>query len=401
MPIRLSDYLKKEYGEKVYRLSLSSGCTCPNRDGSIYYDTKSDEYHISNSYIEESGHSINMSDSNIRKTNIEDSNTKKSNVVDFDTFKSNIAVSDIGESNDYIVRLTGGCTFCSEGGSGEFAAENRQADNNTPDIDAQIEFAKKVIQKKTDAKKFIAYFQSFTNTYGNVRRLSELYHRAISRDEIVALSIGTRPDCIGDDILDMLKELNTIKPVWIELGLQTIHEDTAKRINRGYKLKTFEDTYFRLKKAGITVIVHVILGLPGESKEDMLETVRYLASLNPTLDGIKLQNLQILKGTKMYEELKVTQNDSADSYKLNNIDENDNYIADTRSSESTYNYHSMTMEEYTDLVAECIALLPKECAVHRMTGDGPRKLLVDPLWSLDKKRVLNMLSRKTGKYFED
>lgn len=422
MPIRLSDYLKKEYGEKVYRLSLSSGCICPNRDGSIYYDIKSDEYHISNSYIEESGHSINMSDSNIRKTNIEDSNTKESNVVDFDTFKSNIAVSDIGESNDCIVRLTGGCTFCSEGGSGEFAAGNRQTDNNFPDIDSQIEFAKKVIQKKTDAKKFIAYFQSFTNTYGNVRRLSELYHRAISRDEIVALSIGTRPDCIGDDILDMLKELNTIKPVWIELGLQTIHEDTAKRINRGYKLKTFEDTYFRLKKAGITVIVHVILGLPGESREDMLETVKYLSNLNPPLDGIKLQNLQILKGTKMYEELKVaiddpekvTQNDPAkktqdyfkvksciDNNKMKRTDEHDNLTSDFESSVIINDYHSMTMEEYTDLVAECIALLPKECVVHRMTGDGPRKLLVDPLWSLDKKRVLNMLSRKTGKYFED
>lgn len=387
MPIRLSDYLKKEYGEKVYRLSLSSGCTCPNRDGSIYYDIKSDEYHIAGSNAEYSS----LEDSNAVALNIADPNAEESN-----TRKSNIA-----ESKECIVRLTGGCTFCSEGGSGEFAAGNRQTDNNSPDIDAQIEFAKKVIQKKTDAKKFIAYFQSFTNTYGDVTRLSELYHRAIARDEIVALSIGTRPDCIGDDILDMLKELNEIKPVWIELGLQTIHEDTAKRINRGYKLKTFEDTYFRLKKAGITVIVHVILGLPGESKEDMLETVRYLASLNPPLDGIKLQNLQILKGTKMYEELKVTQDDSADSYKLNSINENGNYIADTRSSESTYKYHSMTMEEYTDLVAECIALLPKECVVHRMTGDGPRKLLVDPLWSLDKKRVLNMISRKTGKYFDD
>ena len=381
MPIRLSDYLKKEYGEKVYRLSLSSGCTCPNRDGSIYYDIKSDEYHI--------------------------------------------AESSIREQKADTVRLTGGCTFCSEGGSGEFAAGNRQTDNNFPDIDAQIEFAKKVIQKKTDAKKFIAYFQSFTNTYGDVTRLSELYHRAISRDEIVALSIGTRPDCIDDDILDMLKELNEIKPVWIELGLQTIHEETARRINRGYKLKTFVDAYHRLKAAGITVIVHVILGLPGESREDMLETVKYLSDLNPPLDGIKLQNLQILKGTKMYEDLKVTQNISAevsqtdrakeiqnnckesnhidksdiDNYKLSNNEENDNLISDIKLSRNTLGYHSMTMEEYTDLVAECIALLPKECVVHRMTGDGPRKLLVDPLWSLDKKRVLNMLTKKTERFF--
>lgn len=393
MPIRLSDYLKKEYGEKVYRLSLSSGCTCPNRDGSICYDIKSDEYHIV--------------DSNVGEPN---------------TQKSNREESCIWKAGGGAVRLTGGCTFCSEGGSGEFAAGNRQTDNSFPDIDSQIEFAKKVIQKKTDAKKFIAYFQSFTNTYGNVRRLSELYHRAISRDEIVALSIGTRPDCIGDDILDMLKELNEIKPVWIELGLQTIHEKTARRINRGYKLKTFVDAYHRLKAAGITVIVHVILGLPGESKEDMLETVKYLSNLNPHLDGIKLQNLQILKGTKMYEELKadiddpekVTQNDPAkkiqdyfkvksciDNNKMKRTDEHDNLISDFESSANINDYHSMTMEEYTDLVAECIALLPKECVVHRMTGDGPRKLLVDPLWSLDKKRVLNMLSRKTGKYFDD
>lgn len=408
MPIRLSDYLKKEYGEKVYRLSLSSGCTCPNRDGSIYYDIKSDEYHIAGSNAEYSS----LEDSNAVALNIADPNAEESN-----TRKSNIA-----ESKEGIVRLTGGCTFCSEGGSGEFAAGNRQTDNNFPDIDSQIEFAKRVIQKKTDAKKFIAYFQSFTNTYGDVKRLSELYHRAIARDEIVALSIGTRPDCIDDVILDMLKELNTIKPVWIELGLQTIHEETARRINRGYKLKTFVDAYHRLKAAGITLIVHVILGLPGESREDMLETVKYLSNLNPPLDGIKLQNLQILKGTKMYEELKVaiddpekvTQNDPAkkiqdyfkvksciDNNKMKRTDEHDNLTSDFESSVIINDYHSMTMEEYTDLVAECIALLPKECVVHRMTGDGPRKLLVDPLWSLDKKRVLNMLSRKTGKYFDD
>ncbi len=311
MPIRLSDYLKREYGEKVYRLSLSSGCTCPNRDGSICYDKEADRYYFC------------------------EADTK-------------------GE------RLTGGCTFCSEGGSGEFAIAPM-------DIDTQIELAKEVVRKKTDAKKFIAYFQSFTNTYGDVGRLMALYKRAVERDDIVALSLGTRPDCIGDDVLDMLIELNKIKPVWIELGLQTIHEETARRINRGYKLEIFDDAYKRLKAAGIIVIVHVILGLPGETRQDMLETVKYLAELEPTLDGIKLQNLQILKGTRMYEELD--------------------------------NYRSMTMEEYTDLVAGCISLLPKETVVHRMTGDGPRRLLVDPLWSLDKKRVLNMLTRKTKDLF--
>lgn len=289
MPVRLSTFLKNKYGEKVYRLALSSGCGCPNRDGTCG---------------------------------------------------------------------TGGCTFCSEGGSGEFAT-------------TIFEEAKEKIAGKTDARKFIAYYQSFTNTYGDVERLKALYTDAIMRDEVVALSLGTRPDCLGPEVMDMLKELNGIKPVWIELGLQTIHDETARRVNRGYDLSVFTDAYKRLKKAGITVIVHVILGLPGESKEMMLDTVKFLSELTPELDGIKLQNLQILKGTVMYQEfLKATEGASSDFY-------------------------VMSMEEYTDLVAECIALLPDNCVVHRMQGDGPRKLLVEPLWSLDKKRVLNMLNAKT------
>ncbi len=289
MPVRLSTFLKNKYGEKVYRLALSSGCGCPNRDGTCG---------------------------------------------------------------------TGGCTFCSEGGSGEFAT-------------TIFEEAKEKIAGKTDARKFIAYYQSFTNTYGDVERLKALYTDAIMRDEVVALSLGTRPDCLGPEVMDMLKELNGIKPVWIELGLQTIHDETARRVNRGYDLPVFTDAYKRLKNAGITVIVHVILGLPGESKEMMLDTVRFLSELTPELDGIKLQNLQILKGTVMYQEfLKATEGASSDFY-------------------------VMSMEEYTDLVAECIALLPDNCVVHRMQGDGPRKLLVEPLWSLDKKRVLNMLNAKT------
>ena len=308
MAVKLSTYLKKEYGEKVYRLSLSSGCTCPNRDGRVSY---------------------------------------------------------------------GGCTFCSEGGSGEFAAGQTSDRIDAFDenairqlVDSQFKEAKAKIQAKTDAKKFIAYFQSFTNTYGDVNYLRKLYMEAIGKDEVVALSLGTRPDCVGPEIVDMLKELNQIKPVWIELGLQTIHESSAKLINRGYTLDVFTDTYKRLKEAGITVIVHVILGLPGETKEMMLDTVKYLACLSPTLDGIKLQNLQILKGTAMYQQY---------------LD----YVS------QKIQFHIMSMEEYTDLVAECIALLPKETVVHRMQGDGPRKLLVEPLWSLDKKRVLNMLTSKT------
>ena len=300
MPRKLSTYLKETYGEKIYRLSLSSGCTCPNRDGSI--------------------------------------------------------VTPDGK------KLTKGCTFCSEQGSGEFAAQ-------IAPIDVQIEDAKSRIRQKTDAKSFIAYFQSYTNTYGDVERLSKLYNETIDRDDVRILSLGTRPDCLGDDVMEMLASLNKKKPVWAELGLQTIHEETARRVDRGYELRVFEDAYKRLKENGITVIVHIILGLPGETKEDMLETVKYLANLTPVLDGIKIQNLQILKGTSIY----------------------DDFVREP--------FPVMSMEEYTDLVRECIALLPGETVVHRMTGDGPRRLLVAPLWSLDKKRVLNMLNKKCDEIF--
>ncbi len=294
MPQRLSDYLKNEYGEKIYRLSLSSGCTCPNRDGSIILPDGTP--------------------------------------------------------------LTGGCTFCSEGGSGEFAAE-------VAPVDVQIEEAKKRIRSKTDAKRFIAYFQSYTNTYGDLKRLKALYKETIERDDVVILAIGTRPDCIGEDVLSMLKELRAIKPVWIELGLQTIHEDSARHFHRGYDLSVFEEAYRNLKAIGIDVIVHVIFGLPGETKEDMLETVRYLSNLSPELDGIKLQNLQILKGTQMYEEYKKEP------------------------------FHILSLEEHVELLAESINMLPEKTVVHRMTGDGPRALLVEPLWSLDKKNVLNTINR--------
>jgi len=259
-----------------------------------------------------------------------------------------------------------GCTFCSEGGSGDFAVPVTGI--GVRQLNEQFERAKDKVRQKTDANKFIAYFQSFTNTYGDVDRLKELYSAVIKREDVVALSLGTRPDCIGRDVLDMLKELNQIKPVWVELGLQTIHEKTAISINRGYELKVFEDAYKRLKEAGIVVIVHVILGLFGETKEDMLETVRYLSGLTPVLDGIKLQNLQLLKGTQLYRQ----------------------YLEMSEAERPSF----MDMEKYTDLVAECIALLPEETVIHRMTGDGPRKLLVEPLWSLDKKRVLNTLTRK-------
>ncbi|MCR4705222.1 MAG: TIGR01212 family radical SAM protein [Lachnospiraceae bacterium] len=286
--IRLSDHLKQRFGEKVYRLSLSSGCTCPNRDGKIGY---------------------------------------------------------------------GGCTFCSEGGSGEFASD-------PVSINEQIEEAKKRIASKTDANKYIAYFQSFTNTYGDVGRLYKLYKEAIEREDIVALSLGTRPDCLDDEVMHMLLKLQRIKPVWIELGFQTVHERTAEQIRRGYDLDVFEDAYRRLKENYFEVIVHVIFNLPGESREDMLNTIRYLSGLKPTLDGIKLQMLQILEGTEL---ALVYQNEP---------------------------FPLMDLETYSDLVAESIRILPKDTVIHRMTGDGPRKLLVEPLWSLDKKRVLNAINHR-------
>ena len=304
---RLSQALKEAYGEKVYRLSLSSGCTCPNRDGTLG---------------------------------------------------------------------TGGCTFCSEGGSGEFAAE-------PVPLKEQLEQAKERIRAKTNAEKFIAYFQSFTNTYGDPKRLRKLYTEAILRKEVAVLSLGTRPDSLPEDILQMLRNLNEIKPVWVELGLQTIHERTAERIRRGYPLQVFEESFRKLKEAGLTVIVHVIFGLPGETKEDMLATVKYLAGLfdeygygkagtdgSQFFDGVKLQMLQILKGTEMAEE----------------------YLREP--------FPLFSLEEYTDLVKESVRLLPVDLVLHRMTGDGPKRLLIAPLWCADKKRTLNYMNRVLGDELE-
>ena len=294
--LSFNDAMRTRFGTKVYRLSLQSGCTCPNRDGTIG---------------------------------------------------------------------TGGCTFCSEGGSGDFAASFMP-------IEEQIENARKRVDAKIPAsiapedRRYIAYFQSYTNTYGNVDHLHALYAEAISHPQIITLDIGTRPDCLPPEMVEMLHDLqlSSGKPVWVELGLQTIHEETARRIRRGYELPVFEDAYRRLKASGLEIIVHVILGLPGESRQDMLETVRYLSSLTPTLDGIKLQLLHILKGTELAREYE------ADPFPL------------------------FSLDSYCDLVVDCLRLLPPETVVHRLTGDGPKRLLIAPLWSADKKRVLNTLSRK-------
>ena len=290
-PYHSLDYeLKRQFGQKIYKVSLDGGMSCPNRDGTVG---------------------------------------------------------------------TGGCTFCSQGGSGEFAVGR----TGYPDVWEQIEQAKTRVHRKISGEgKYIAYFQSYTNTYAPVDYLRTLFERAITHPDIVALSVGTRPDCLGDEVVALLKELNGQKPVWVELGLQTIHEKTAERIHRGYRLEVFEDAYRRLKEAGLTVVVHVILGLPGETKEEMLETVDYLGKI--PVDGIKLQLLHILKGSQMAAE-----------YEKNP-------------------FSLMELEEYLDLILTCVARLPQSVVIHRLSGDGAKTLLIGPAWSANKKLVLNRMMQK-------
>ena len=281
----LNNYLKERFGEKVYKIALNGGFTCPNRDGTI--DTR-------------------------------------------------------------------GCIFCSKGGSGDFA--------ESPDltITEQIENGKKRLEKKIKNGKYIAYFQAFTNTYAPVERLRTIYEEAINNTDIVALSIGTRPDCLGDDVLALLDELNKIKPIFVELGLQTINEDTARYIRRGYTLEVYDKAVADLHKIGINVVTHIILGLPNESKEDMLNSVKYACKVT---DGIKLQLLHILKGTdlaKDYEQGK---------------------------------FEVLTLEQYTEIIKECVQIIPENVVIHRLTGDGAKKDLIAPLWSADKKTVLNTINR--------
>ncbi|WP_294466221.1 TIGR01212 family radical SAM protein [uncultured Anaerofustis sp.] len=248
---------------------------------------------------------------------------------------------------------TRGCIFCSLGGSGDFAG------NKIDDITTQIENQIKILKNKCNASGFIAYFQAYTNTYAPVDYLRKIYFEAISNPNIVALSIATRPDCLDKDVLELLEELNKIKSVWIELGLQTINEKTAKYIRRGYPLSCFESAVKELRKRGIEVIVHTILGLPGETRKDILETIDYLN--NKDIQGIKLQLLHVLKGT-----------DLAKDYKMNK-------------------FKVYTMEEYIDTVIDCVEHLSRDIVIHRITGDGPKKILIAPLWSGNKKAVLNSL----------
>ena len=277
----VNEYLRSEYGEKLYKLALNGGMSCPNRDGLI--DTR-------------------------------------------------------------------GCIFCSAGGSGDFAG----------DAVGDIESAKALIADKYKGSSFIAYFQSYTNTYAPVSYLRELYTRVIGRSEIKILSIATRPDCLSDEIYGLLEELVSIKPVWVELGLQTIHENTARYIRRGYSLDIYDEAVRRLKSIGIHVITHMIVGLPSEDAHDCIETARHIASVHS--DGIKIQLLHILKGT-----------DLAKDY--------DNGLFD-----------ALSLEEYEDILGRVLEELPKDMVIHRITGDGPKKLLIAPLWSANKKFVMNSIN---------
>ena len=249
---------------------------------------------------------------------------------------------------------TGGCIFCAADGSGAFAQTGET-------VFEQIEAAKARVAGKIRDGKYIAYFQSFTNTYAPVSYLEPLFRAAIDHPDVAVLSIATRPDCLPEDVLELLAELNQIKPVWVELGLQTIHPDTARYIRRGYELPIYDKAVSDLRIRGIEVITHVILGLPGETREQMLDTVRYVGART---DGIKLQLLHVLQGTDLARD----------------------YAAGT--------FRTLELDEYCDLIVDCLRCLPENVVIHRMTGDGAKKDLIAPLWSGDKKRVLNTLNRR-------
>ena len=287
--ITLNDYCRKTFGEKLYKLSLNGGMTCPNRDGTCG---------------------------------------------------------------------TEGCIFCSAGGSGDF----------TPDvtlpIEEQIEAAKKKVSAKFHGDRYIAYFQAYTNTYAPVDRLRALFEPVIQRPDIAVLSIATRPDCLPDDVLSLLGELNQIKPVWVELGLQTVKEESIGYIRRGYPTEVYDRAIANLNALGIHTVTHVILGLPGETLSDMEATVRH--AIEAGTRGIKLQLLHVLKGTGL-----------ADDYEAGK-------------------FNVLSLDAYIEALRACLSLLPADLVVHRLTGDGPKKLLIAPQWSADKKAVINRIHKELG-----
>ena len=251
---------------------------------------------------------------------------------------------------------TGGCIFCT--GSAEFA------ESGCEDTALQLERAKARVSAKNKGGKYIAYFQSFTNTYAPVQILRQRFLEAIAPEEIVGLSLGTRPDCLGEDVVALLAEINRIKPVSVELGLQTVHEQTARYIRRGYETAVYYDAVDRLKAAGIEVVTHIIIGLPGETARMAVETTE--AAVRAGTDGVKFHLLHVLRGTDLAKD----------------------YAAGK--------FACLTLEEYGDILKQCVAALPEDTVVHRITGDGAKRDLIAPLWSADKKRVLNYLHKMLG-----
>lgn len=280
-------YYRELFHEKIYKISLNAGLSCPNRDGLI--DTR-------------------------------------------------------------------GCIFCSAGGSGDFAADPML------DINSQLNSAVSQVASKYTGNSFIAYYQAYTNTYAPVRVLKHLYEPAVNSPAIVGISIATRPDCLNDDVIALLADINRIKPVWVELGLQTIDDNVADYIRRGYPLTVYESAVSRLCAAGINFITHVIIGLPGINHDGHIECARYLGRFHN--QGIKLQLLHVLKGT-----------DLATDYESGR-------------------FNVMDQDEYVQTVVDMIEVLPDDIVIHRITGDGPKNLLIAPMWSTDKKRVLNSINKE-------
>lgn len=250
---------------------------------------------------------------------------------------------------------TRGCIFCSGRGSGEFSVRTGG------DISAAIESAKTLVRGKAPKCRYIAYFQSFTGTYAPVERLEELYTAAMAPEEVAALSVATRPDCLGDDVISLLSRLNAVKPVWVELGLQTVHAESARYIRRGYELPVFEEAVKRLRQAGLEVIVHMIIGLPGETEQMIYDTARYIGAQD--IQGVKFQLLHVLRDTDLASA----------------------YLAGE--------FETLSLEDYTRILSGCIQRIPPQTVVHRITGDGDKKLLIAPMWSGDKKRVLNYVNQ--------
>lgn len=282
----LNYFLRNKFNEKVFKISLDGGFSCPNRDGTI---------------------------------------------------------------------SSGGCLFCSESGSGDYAG------SRTLSIGKQFCDVKEMMNKKWKEGKYIAYFQAFTNTYAPVEELREKYNEAIKQEGVVALAIATRPDCLGDDVLDLLEEINKDVYVWVELGLQTVSDETARKINRGYKLEVYEEAIRKLKERNIDFVTHCIFGLPGETKEDMLKTVDYVAHTGSK--GIKFHLLHLMKNTPMVK-----------LYERGELE-------------------FMSQDDYIDLICKAISIIPEDMIVHRLTGDSPRDLLIGPMWSLKKWEILNAIDK--------